>query len=404
MHRPTSPYQFFGLDLRQVWQGICDAWAPLLDSRFLGWLNPRISVRLLRADGSEAFWMGGGAPWRATSRDRADFEAIELAEEWILRRLLNMPEMPELAIREAVELDVHLASPFNSGDLVWGYAAPRNHTKEGRQVEVVITSRKHADHYLQSQRSRLLASKGADPEVWIVSASGVPIVLAGWGEARRARKTVAHRRIAVALALSAMCLAAVIAVSPSLQLRARSLEAIDAFEKLQRDTGAAVANREVFTGSLDRLNALRDLLAERVEPLQVMAVLTKALPDDTYLQGLQIQGLTVTVNGLTTDSAALIQTLASVPGFKEVKAPQAATRMAGANAENFRLEILLDPAYFSIIRDAEPPAPVSLSGSTVPTGSATSSGAPTPASAASTPAVPASEQAGPRKSRFTMGG
>ncbi len=404
MHPPTSSYNFFGLDLRLLWRVVCDAWAPLLDSRYLGWLSPSASVRLLRADGSEALWLGGAAHPRDALQGHADFEAIELAEEWILRRRLNVPEMPEPAIREAVELDVRSASPFPDRDLVWGYSAPRNQAKSGRAVEVVITSRKHVDHYLESQRFRLLASSGPEPEVWVIAGAGLPIVLAGWGEARRARKSVVNRRVAYALVFTAVCLAAAIALSPSLQLRARSLEAIAAYEMLQRDTSAAVAEREVFTRSLEPLNALREALAERVEPLQVMAALTKALPDDTYLQGLQIQGLAVTINGLTSDSATLIQTLASVPGFKEVKAPQAATRMAGANAENFRLEIVLDPALFSIMRDPGSPASASSGAPDVAPGSAASSDAASPASAASAPAEPASQQPAPRKSRFTTGG
>lgn len=49
-----------------------------------------------------------------------------------------------------------------------------------------------------------------------------------------------------------------------------------------------------------------------VDPLTVLDLLTQALPDDTSLLNLQLQGLKVTMAGQTTNAAALMQHLSSL--------------------------------------------------------------------------------------------
>ena len=88
-----------------------------------------------------------------------------------------------------------------------------------------------------------------------------------------------------------------------------------------------------------------------------------------------------------------MQTLGAVPGFKEVRAPMAATRASGADAENFRIEIQLDPAVFALTAGTPAQdAPAQPAAAPAP-----------PAAGASASAEPASAAA-PRKSRFTSGG
>lgn len=414
----TSSYHLFGLDLRLLWNEFCAAWEPLLQSRYLAWLAPALPVRLLRADGSDARW------WRdriATSKQAnvlAEFEAVELPEDLLLRKRLQMPELPPSDIAQAVELEVQAISPFASGDAVWGYQTDSKDVSNGSiEVEIVVTSRKHASHYVGSQQHRLSKNANGEPEVWALSRQGYPIILRGWGERRRQARAQKNRRAAYVLIASALLLVGIISISPSLQLRSRSLEAIAAYEELQRETAKAASRREDFTRSVERLGALRDVLAEHVDLLRLLATLTKVLPDDTYLQSVQLQGLKLTLHGLTADSAALMQMLSSVPGFKEVRAPQAATRMAGASAENFRVEIQLEASAFTSGGNTAGPLPMPEPNLLAPSAnkganaaSAVASAPGAPVSAASTPLPPisgASASAGspaPRKSRFTSGG
>ncbi len=102
--------------------------------------------------------------------------------------------------------------------------------------------------------------------------------------------------------------------------------------------------REKFTQSAERLKNLEIAVAESSAPLKVLALLTDALQDDTYVQTVQIDGAKVSIAGLTDNAAALMSRLAATPGVLALRAPQAATRQAGASKETFGIEFQLEVA------------------------------------------------------------
>lgn len=395
----TTSLQLFGLDLRLLWQEFRASWQVAAQSHYLAWLVPAMPVRVLRVDDTQALWNGARFATEPTAARAAEFEAIEVSDDLVLRKRLHMPEMPAEKIAQAALIEAHAASPFTADDLAWGYSAVAASMAGLLTVEVVIASRTQVRHYVDQQRHRLMLAPAREPEVWILSGDGLPIVLSGWGEQGRLHTGIQHRRVACALAVSALLIGAAMAVTPTLQLRVRSIDAIAAYEGMQREVAPVVVQRDQFTHSIERLDALRGVLAEQIDMLRLITVLTQALPDTTYLQSVQTQGLKLSIHGLTADFAALMQTLGAVPGFKEVRAPMAATRAPGADAENFRIEVQLDPAVFALTAGVQargvttqPPAEVTAPAASV---SATAT--------ASAPAEPSSAAA-PRKSRFTSGG
>lgn len=400
MSQPTSSFQLFGLDLPRLWQEFRQSWQAAGQSRALAWLTPDLPIRVLRVDGTFALWTGARLQAEGEKPAATEFEAVEIGDDLVLRKRLHMPDMGPAAIAQAVRIEVQSVAPFAADDLVWGHVAAPASSDKLRNVEVVIASRRQIAQCVEQQRHRLALAPGQQPEVWVLASGTSPIILSGWGEQGRRRKAVQHRRVACALILGTLLISAAMAVTPSLQLRARSIEAIAAFQGLQRDTTVVVAQRDAFTRSVERLEALRGILAEHIDMLPLMTALTSALPDTTYLQSVQVQGMKLSIHGLTADSAALMQTLSAVPGFKDVRAPMAATRAPGGDAENFRIEAQLDPAVFALT--ATPAA-------TPPGGAQAAPDAPQ-ASASGQPAAaaPLSTQAGspaaPRKSRFTTGG
>lgn len=401
MATQTSPYELFGLDLRGLVQQFNASWRAVAQTRQLAWLAPAVPVRLLRADGTVALWRGGVQLGSAKDAEAAEFEAVEIPEGLVLRKRLPMPDLPDSAIAQAVELEARAATPFAVDDLIWGAHNLADDVPGKKLVEMVIASRRQITQYLDERRHGLGLASDREPEVWIFAGDGHPIVVNGWGEQHRSQQAIRQRRVACVLIAVAVLIVGFMAITPSLQLRARSLDAISAFEGMQRETTQAGVQREAFTHSVERLEVLRGILSERIDMLRLMTALTKALPDDTYLQSMQTQGLKVSIQGLTGNAATLMQTLGSVPGFREVRAPTAATRALAPNAENFRIEIQLDPAVFSTTADAATasapaaPLPADTAAAVNPPSSPASS-----ASGAPLPMVPASAEA-PRKSRFT---
>lgn len=409
--KPSS--QFFGLDLSALWPDVRRAWQGVHQWPILRWLTPSAPVRVLHADGRETTWLGGQKIPAAPTGLQC-FEAIEIPDDLLLRRSLNVPFMAQAQVAQAVELDVRSANPFAVADLLWGYNA-QPEQQDGLRIEAVMASRKQAERYITTQRHRLKPTSDTavnQHEVWAFTLDNAPIVLPGWGETRRVQHGARRRHAAYALIAAAACLVAAMAATPTMQLRLRALEAVHAFEALQARTTSMVGQREAYMRSVAQLESLKGLLEERAEPLSLLETLTRTLPDDTSLQSMEVRGLKVTLSGLTGNAATLMQLLGAIEGFREVRAPSPATRNPGADAENFIVELQLDPAVFSMAASAtsalRPKAALASSSEgstagTVPAGIVAVPNA-TPSNGDAIPSAAGTGAAPPRrKSRFSSG-
>jgi general secretion pathway protein L len=314
--------------LVQPWREL-HLWPPL------SWLAPRPRVRLLQADDAETLW-AGDTPIAGDAKS-APFTAVELPEALRLELRLSLPPMPAADLRDAVVLEVRAASPFEPGDLVWGYRA-RPGRGDGVEVFAVLASRRAVEKRLAAVAERL--GPRAAAEVWARDDDGRAVVLQGYGEAARERSAVRGRWLNAALLAIALGLAGAAAITPTVQLNLRAMQATLAFGELERRMAPLLAQREALVRTQGQVDALRELMGEHVEPLAVINMLTQLVPDDTFLQRMQVQGSIVTITGSTPNTAALMNTLSGHPDVRDVRSPAAATRASGGR-ENFTIELSL---------------------------------------------------------------
>ncbi|GAC1599671.1 MAG: hypothetical protein NVS3B2_01120 [Ramlibacter sp.] len=307
----------------------------------LAWITPQLPVRLLEAGGGESLWLAGRKR-EATQQDlaAARFTAVEVPSDLALSRSLVLPRRSETDLRDAVALDVRDASPFDPADLVWGYRSSDGPAGQLAVVAVLASRRQVTDHI------RHAAPAVADSpalEAWVLADNGAPVVLRGFGEGARIRRGVRGRMLAYALMSIAVMLATAIAVTPTVQLRLRTLQAGAAYQALQQRAGPAMAQREALLRGREDLANLQDLMVDHIEPLVAIDMLTQLIPDDTWLQRVQAQGLRFTVSGQTPNAAALMNMLSGNPGLRDVRAPSPATRSYGSNRETFVVEFTVTP-------------------------------------------------------------
>lgn len=396
MSPTASPPRFFGLDTHRLRDFFAQAWAELRDGPILDWFTPAQRVRWTRASGAHELWLARGsrlAPAKAGGASAsAPFVAIEVPDAIVLRRYTTLPDLAQAAAAQAIALDATTHSPFPAEELVWGARSTPSAQRRGWQdVEIVLASRRLIQQHLSAQTGAAVLD---NCEAWCLSerAAG-PVVLTGFAEQRRQRAQRRGRNLNLVLMAGVLVLLAAIAVTPSLQLRARALAALQDYERQARQAAPALAQREALVRSEEQLAELRTILSEQVDPLQVMDLLTRALPDDSSLLAVQLQGLKVTLTGQTANAAALLERLGNEPGLREVRAPTAATRPPGANKDTFTIEAQIDPAAFQRPAAANPAEAAGEAAAQRPALAASS-----PASAASSPApapAPASTTSSP---------
>jgi general secretion pathway protein L len=343
----TQDLRLFGLDLSAAWRQLRQAWLAVMQHPLLRWIGPRPRVLLHDAQNSPELWepLQGAVMERvgdSGANKSATFTAIALPEEVLLRKQLTFPMLDDKQLRSAIELQAATLSPFPAADLLWvsGPLLPSNSSGQFI-VELVIASRQSALRSL-SQFSDKLES----PEVWAragVHASQA-LVFPGFGEGRRLRAQRRGWSLLLGVGALVLLLAASLAVTPTLQLRTRALDASAQLQRLSEQTRPVLAQREALMAANAQLEALGAITSNRLDPLTTMHTLTKVLGDDTMLQRLQIEGRNVLIVGQTPDTAAMMQQLSAQPGFKGVRAPSAATRPPGAPKEIFQVEFTVQDA------------------------------------------------------------
>lgn len=364
----NTDLRLFGLDLRKLGAELARPWQGVLDRPGLRWLTPLLPVRLIRPDRSE--WIQRGdllqPAAECTAKARAAAQsatAVELPEDSVLVRELVLPLLAEADLARAVALEVAAASPFLPDDTVHGFAV-LSHQGQSQRVALALASRASVTRYLDEVMPVADAVR-PQAEVWVclglsASVPGPYITLAGFGEAQRLRRQRRGRTLRVGLVLLALFWLLPAFTASTVQLSHRVRQAEAQFATLSKKAAPAVAQRTELVTHLDGLKDLNEILQERVEPLRVIALMTETLPDDTWLQSLQMQGSKITLQGLTPSAAALMQKLSTEPLFKDVKAPSAAVRQPGAAKEAFNIEFSLDTKAMRANdpeQEAPPPRP-----------------------------------------------
>jgi general secretion pathway protein L len=388
--------RLFGLDLRHLGRDLGATWSALQHSWLLSWLTPTPVVKLLQADGVTRMWRSGDKPEAiSAAQSGTRFSAIELPEDFFLHRELALPKgLGAAQVRAAVELDLQSASPFPPRDLLWGHVVQTG-ADGAQKVSAAMASRQQVDAYLGGLGDKVTALLASVPggvgkslvareavEVWALHpAARQPVVLQGYGEKLRERYISARRGWGYGLLALILCLLIAIAVTPTAQLRLRALDAVHQHTELVQRTGPVVQKRETLLQSAEKLKALSDELAARIDPLRVLEMLTTVLPDDTFLHVFKLQGNKVTLVGQTANASALLQLLGTQPGLRDVRAPSAANRAPGSSKDSYVIEFLVDPASFAVATVKPPPPPS-------PTQAASAEAPATAASVGASPAVP----------------
>lgn len=328
-------------DRESVWP---PSWLAGLKARLgskRGWVSAAEPVLLLHVDGSQSVWRENSRVPDGRIGRAPKFTAIQAPEDLLLRRSLLLPRMSGANCAAAVLLDVQSNNPFPPEELAWG-SQVRELGKGEKRVDIVLSSRRHLSELVQSRWPEL-ATATRHPEVWALTGENSRVVIQGYGETHRLHSAAVQRRWNWALLGIALAMATLVAITPTVRLRLRAIEAADAYEATLRRVAPLVRKRDELSALNDRVRSLDSILADRVDPAGVLEYLTTVLPDDTYLYSLDVQKSKITASGHTADASALLQKLSKDPKLKNVRSPTAVTRMPGATKEAFVIEFTMEP-------------------------------------------------------------
>jgi len=340
MSSSKSQYDLFGLDLAAAGRYFRDGWADAAAWPLFRWFNPQPPVRVTDAAGRTSVRLGVSAT-PVNFKGKVGRTAIELPEDLVLRRSLVLPRLAARDLEAAVALDARSASPFPESDLVWGFALRQAAEGDVLHVASVLSSRALIERHLANLQGEGLPFPC---EVW--AGGEQPVVVRGFGEAKGKGEGDGRRLRWVnrALLVLAVVLAAAIALTPLLQLRERMFDAMARSQALAKASSPQVnlrADLMKFNASLEKVGSV---VAVYGNPLLTLDELSSLLPDDVLVNSLEFKGNTVRIAGQAANAARLLDLLSAQPGYSEVKAPTATTRVQGSAKEYFTIEFKVDRA------------------------------------------------------------
>ena len=357
-----------------------------LPARWRAVLSERSESLLLHLDGdSIVVWREKGGTMREYARIRRELPAEEQAAEFrrlrnaiddpavrtvflipterVLTRVLSLPAAAEDNLRQVLGFEMDRQTPFKA-DQVYFDSRVLGRDAGGRnaQVELVLSPRAQLDQELAALPAGAADLDGVD------SWHGAP------GEGRRGtnllpperRARRRNLRLPLNLGLAALALILlVVNMNQSLASRAIVVEQMRVeVEQANVEAKRVAALRKTLADSIDGANFLTE--RKRKSPLMVGLIndLTERVPEDTYLERLQIENNQVQLQGQAEEASKLIALLGESPclgnpGFQGQVQPDART---GKD----RFQINADLKECSPLAAAKTPAPAPAPASAKP--------------------------------------
>jgi len=269
----------------------------------------------------------------AATRDR---EVIFcLPADKVLIRPLTLPLAAEENLREVLAFEMDRLTPFSSDQVYYDHVvSARNRRAHTLALDLVLIPRSVVDGLLSK-----LAILGFHPDATMIrgGASGTLTPVNLLPAEHKPRRRLSPRRFNALLGSIAGLLLATAVALPLVQKAqvVRSLEATLDTANLKADVTRKLREK------VNRLSGESSFLMEKKIStplvLEVMNELTRVLPDDTWIDRLEIKGTELQIQGQSSSAAALISVVESASMLHNARFRASVTQVPRTDMERFHL-------------------------------------------------------------------
>lgn len=264
-----------------------------------------------------------------------------LPADKVLTKSMTLPLVAEENLREVLGFEMDRQTPFSLDQVYYDYTVKSRNSKAGTLgLELAVTPRAYLDGLLgklgdigfQPQQATLCREKSGQPQ---------PINLLP--ESARQQRPDTARYVNLALGVVVLALLIGVIALPMLN----KLQVIDLLEaRAEMVTGKAEVTRRLRE-EVQQLGADARFLADKKQAtpltLEIIDELTRLLPDDTWINRLDIKGQEVQIQGESASAAALIPLIESSDLLDNPRFRSPVTRLTHTNTERFHLSAELAP-------------------------------------------------------------
>jgi len=252
---------------------------------------------------------------------------LRLPPGMVLTRDVVLPLAAARDLETVLAFEMNRLTPFAAEELIWGVSGVTpNRGLEKLSLRLSIVLRSQVDPVLAALGRRSLMPQGIETE-----GGTIPLAAAGGRRQRLPRNLWGWTCGLLAIA----CV-----ILPFLRQQA----ALDAADRVIAAHASSARLGEALRRQIAISNASRGAIAQARrsgDALLVLAELTDALPDGTWLNDLSLRAGDLTLDGQSDNAAKLISLLAAVPDLHGPSFTAAVTRSSDNRTDQFSLHVMV---------------------------------------------------------------
>jgi general secretion pathway protein L len=269
--------------------------------------------------------------------------AVRMAQRWppvlrvgaavVLEKRHVVPTMPRRDLASMLRHEISRITPFPADDLFWHWTS-RSMPADRTRTEVTLTMvPRRAVARVLDQLNEL----GIQPRILEVGPTDRPRRLPVQGSADR------RPLLATGLAWTCACLAVGLVVLPFLLQSITFYETGRAIDVLRPAVAEAQALRHDLTAETDGRTRLTQEIARTGDIVSVLAMLTRLLPDDTFLTDFTFRNRQISMGGRSASAPRLITGLSAEPSIRGAAFAAPVTHSDGTTADVFTIQAEVAP-------------------------------------------------------------
>lgn len=232
-----------------------------------------------------------------------------LEEAEALRKQVILPQAAESNLRQALAFEMDRHTPFRTDEVYFDYRIVGRDRESGQtRIELIVVPRARVERQVEHLASRGLAPTGVD-----VMLDGEPAGLNLLPPERRQRLANRRARINLLMGLAAVGLLALV-MAQSLWLREHQISQVEeAIETVRAEARLVQGLRKQIEDASEAASFMAQRRLETPPTVEVLAEVTRVLPDDTHLDRIQVTEGNVQMQGKSSNAQQLIEIINSSP-------------------------------------------------------------------------------------------
>jgi general secretion pathway protein L len=266
--------------------------------------------------------------------------ALTLPSNHVMRKTLTLPLATETNLRQVLEFQMEQHTPFSSKQVYFGYRVTGRDSERGQlTIDFVATPRSEVDVAIKilldlgcSVRAVFADNMLSSSELVNLLAAAPDKVPTSLG---RGVNTWLFGLLGV-LALAAMVL-------PLAIKREAVVQMLPWVDKAKKAAGTVDTMRQELEGRVAHHNYLLEKRQALPTVVQILEELTRVLPDDTWVQVLDIKGKELQIQGETASSVRLVGLFEQSSVFQDASFRASLTKGQLVGTERYQLALQIRP-------------------------------------------------------------